>query len=228
MRSPAGIQTIRKLSNSLGGASSIVSPVNVLIAANVGVFAFWHLYAWDHPQWRRVFNKYMFLSNSRVQQSYFPLIGHMFMHADAFHLFSNMIALKSFGDALLPSIGTRNFVGLYFAAGLIGAATQLYYHRMAPKLAMPASQYVRWDNVAVGASAAIAGITVLSCAMYPKGSVLLFILPVPNVVFVAAFVAWSVYGAYSGAEHSWAHAAHLGGALTGMGYFAGRRILRLA
>jgi len=189
--------------------------VNVLVAVNVAVFVGWMALS-DRPAVRRFVDRHLLLSNSRVAQSWAPYLGHMFMHSDLFHLGSNMLALKSFGDNAVAAFGTRTFLRVYFAAGLVGGAAQLAYHRYMPHSRWPAGPAVRWDTVAVGASGAIAGIVALFCATFPRSTVILFVIPVPSVAFMGAFLAWSAYCALTGADTTWAHAAHLGGAVTGL------------
>jgi membrane associated rhomboid family serine protease len=210
-----------------GGEYGWATPVNALIAVNVAVFGVWHVYGPENASLRRAFNRYMMLSNSRVERSVAPWVGHMFMHADFFHLLGNMLALKSFGDAVAPVLGSRNFLALYGAAGLVGAAAQLAYHRHIPR-SWPAARTVRYDSVSVGASAAIAGITFYAFALDPRGTIILYVLPVPTALFAAAFVGLSGWAAYRGSDFGahWAHAAHLGGAATGLAWFAARRLLR--
>ena len=62
----------------------------------------------------------------------------------------------------------------------------------------------------------------------PQGEVILFVLPVPNPLFAAGFVAGSLYFAlfYEG-RSQYAHAGHLGGALTGIAYALWRRARRM-
>jgi len=210
-----------------GGEHGWATPVNALIAANVAVFGLWHVYGPENPPLRRLFQRYLMLSNSRVERSFVPLIGHLFMHADFIHLLGNMMALKSFGDAVAPVLGNRNFLALYFTAGVMGAVAQLAYHRHIPR-SWPAARTVRYDSVSVGASAAIAGITFYAFALDPRGSVILYVIPVPTALFAVAFVGLSGWAAYRGSDFGahWAHAAHLGGAATGLAWFAARRLLR--
>lgn len=218
----------RAYSHSLGPPRRLLTPVNVLVAANVAVFAAW-MAASDNPAVRRFVDRHLLLSNSRVQASWAPYLGHMFMHADLLHLASNMVALKTFGDGVYAAFGGRTFLALYFTAGLVGGAAQLAYHTHVPHSNLPAAPAVKWDNVAVGASGAIAGITALFGAAFPRSTVVLFVVPVPSVAFMAGFLAWSAYCAVTGADSTWAHAAHMGGAATGLaaaGIIAARAMLR--
>lgn len=55
------------------------------------------------------------------------VITHMFMHADAGHLFFNMFALYMFGSHLENSIGQKKFLFIYFSVGLGAAAFQILF-----------------------------------------------------------------------------------------------------
>src|SRR5688500_8830645 len=49
------------------------------------------------------------------------LITYMFLHAGWSHLIFNMLVLFFFGPRVEERLGSRNFIGLYFTAGLVGA-----------------------------------------------------------------------------------------------------------
>lgn len=57
----------------------------------------------------------------------------------------------------------------------------------------------------------------VSLQIYPRGQTILFIIPVPNWALLPLLIGGSAYAAlYSSMPSTWAHAAHLGGALTGL------------
>ena len=142
------------------------------------------------------------------------------------HCALNMYTLWSFGGAACEMLGTPRFLALYAAAGLAGGAAQLAYCRAMPRLDFPASRVVRADDAIVGASAAIAGVVMYHVVRVPQGEVLLFILPVPNPLFAAGFLLGSAYFAlYSESRSHYAHAGHLGGAMTGVAYALWRTAL---
>ncbi len=74
----------------------------------------------------------------------FRIITGAFLHAGPFHLLLNMFALYVLGTLIEPAIGTLRFVGIYFAALLLGSFGAL--------LATDPNQ------VTVGASGAIFGL----------------------------------------------------------------------
>jgi membrane associated rhomboid family serine protease len=202
-------------------------PVLLLIAANVAVCGVYLTQAPQSEAARRWFGRNMVLSSSRFRRRPLVLATHAFMHIEPLHCGLNMYTLWSFGGATCAMLGVPRFLALYGAAGLAGGAAQLAYNRLMPRLQLPASRFVRADDAIVGASAAIAGVVFYNIVRVPHGEVIIFILPVPNPVFAAAFIAGSAYLAtmHEGRSH-YAHAGHLGGALTGVAYALFRRARR--
>lgn len=139
-----------------------------------------------------------------------------------------MFTLWSFGSSTLEMLGTRRFLGLYFASGLAGSYAHLAYSKYMPGTRFPASYAVRRDDAALGASGAIAGLTMYTATRVWQGQTILFIFPVPNPLFVLLFVGGSAYYCLynNGTTGSYAHSAHLGGAAVGMGYALFRTLAR--
>jgi len=207
------------------------APVYALIAANVAVYAAYALaVAPGGPRWRRWFNAHMVLSNSRARSDPLVLLSSTFTHLSPVHLALNMFSLYSFGRATLGALGPARFLGLYAAAGAAGSAAHLAASAYLPRSRWPAAATTRRDDAAVGASGAIAGLACYTAARAWRGGVVyVFVLPVPNALFVPAFVLGSTYAAlYHGgsAGGQWAHAAHVGGALAGVAYAAVRALAR--
>lgn len=199
------------------------NPVHWLIAANVGVFCAYHALRTD-AWWARFFNRHMVLSPSRVRAGHWDaLLGSAFMHREPLHLLLNMVALKTFGDTAAAMLGPRVFGGLYLAGALTGGLAQLYYPAAVRRFNWPARRSVHWDTAAVGASSAIAALTTYVCCRIPRGEVYVLVFPVPNWVFVPAFVGGSAYMAWAGGDTTWGHAGHLGGAAAGFALFLFRR-----
>ena len=102
---------------------------------------------------------------------------------------------------------------------------------------------------ALGASGAVSAITMFSVCVNPRATFMLWmVLPVPAIVFGVGYVAYDLWGAYTGTsntgvlllglcvlvglcsharwwqccvsgQHGTAHAGHLGGALAGVAYY---------
>lgn len=195
-----------------------------LIAANVGAFVVYQTAAQTDPALRRWFHRHMVVSQSRIREGHYEsILGSAFFHQRPIHLLFNMIALHGFGQTAQMMLGTRTFLGLYFASAVTGSLAHLYSPTLVRQLDWPARRNVFWDVGAVGASGAIAGLTMYVCCRIPQGEVMLFFLPVKNWIFVPLFLLGSSYMAYTGDDTRLAHAGHLGGAVAGILLFLARR-----
>ncbi len=138
------------------------------------------------------------------------IITYMFLHGGFGHLFFNMLALFFFGPRLEGRLGGRHFLGLYFAAGIAGAALSLI-ESFTP-LGSPHTQ-------TVGASGAVFGVMLGFAYYWPRDRIFIWgILPVEARLFVGVMTALSLYFGFSGAGGGIAHFAHLGGFLGGYLY----------
>lgn len=203
-------------------------PVYGLIAANVGVFAYFYSTS-DRPSSRRAFSEHFVLSNSRFERRPYVALTSMFAHMDPVHLAMNCFTLWSFGSATLDMLGTRRFLALYFAGGLAGSLAHLTYSKYMPRYGRrwTAAYSVRRDDAAIGASAGVTALTMYTATRLFRSQTVLFVLPVPNLLFVPLFVGGSLYFCLEGNEGGrFAHAAHLGGAAVGIGYALTRALLR--
>ena len=133
------------------------------------------------------------------------IVTAMFIHADFWHIFGNMITLFFFGQVIYRLVGARWFLLVYFLSGIVGNAIYLW-------LGTPLS-------IAIGASGAIYGLTGALVVMMPKMRVALYgILQMPLWIFVIIFMGiWSIpaINPYIGWQ------AHLGGFIVGLiaGFF---------
>ncbi|HUE76999.1 MAG TPA: rhomboid family intramembrane serine protease [Longimicrobiales bacterium] len=125
------------------------------------------------------------------------LFTYMFVHADFFHLFFNMLVLFFFGPPLEGVWGGREFVKFYLVAGLGGAALSFLF---APQAGV------------VGASAAVYGVMLAFAMNWPDMTIHIWgILPVKAKWLVGFLAAVSVASIIGGAGGGVAHFAHLGG-----------------
>src|SRR5258708_14595273 len=94
------------------------------------------------------------------------LVTYMFVHADAGHIFGNMIFLWVFGDDVEEALGRRRFLVFYLLCGIVGA---LIFVASDPKFGGPL----------IGASGAISGIVAAYAMLRPcaKVTVLVGIIP---------------------------------------------------
>lgn len=140
-----------------------------------------------------------------IGKDYLRLLSSGFLHVSWGHLAANMISLFLFREILESSLGSINFLVIYFGSLIGGNLLALYIHRN------------HGDYSAVGASGAISGIVFATIAISPGITLNPFFLPlnIPAWTFGLAFIGYSIYGIKSDKDNI-GHEAHLGGALIGM------------
>ena len=132
------------------------------------------------------------------------VVTYMFLHAGLGHLFFNMLALFFFGPRLEARLGSRRFIGLYLASGLMAAALSAIF-----------TPYAR----IVGASGAVYGVLLGFARYWPRDAIYIWgVLPIEARWLVGIMTALSLWGGMSGAGSGIAHFAHLGGFLGGYVY----------
>lgn len=132
---------------------------------------------------------------------------YMFLHANLWHLFSNMLGLFFFGPEVERTIGSRQFIQLYLASGALGV--------LASWLAAPLIGH----TFIVGASGATMGVLVAFAVIAPNRQVYMFPLPIPLtarglviiVILLNLLTATNV-----GGRSSWT--THLGGMAVGYAF----------
>lgn len=153
---------------------------------------------------------YFGLAPSLVAEHPWTILTAMFVHADFWHIFGNMITLFFFGLAVYQLVGKWWFVLIYFVGGIVG---NLIYFWLGNPL-----------SIAVGASGAIYTLAGALVVMMPTMRVNLWgIIPMPLWAFVLIFmVLWSIPNFIPGL----AWQAHLGGLAVGLiaGFFFRRRM----
>lgn len=138
------------------------------------------------------------------------LFTYLFLHGGLMHLAFNLMGLYFFGRPVENFLGRRNFLLIYFASGLIGGALQGILGLLFP-------QY--FGHWVVGASAGVCGILVAFCLMEPEAQILLFfVLPVKARHMLYVFFGVALFFTIVPSDPGIAHAAHLGGMITGAAF----------
>lgn len=180
-----------------------------LIAPSVLVFVAWHALGDAGVEFM---SKHFVVSLEAVSNlRIWTLVTSAFSHVDATHLLFNMIALYVFGRPVAMTLGTRGILHLYFAGALLASLGHVVFGLITGE-----------PNPALGASGAVMAIAVVYAALYPKATLLInFFIPIPAALAVALYIALDLLGVIGmGVGRSnIAHAAHLGGALYGLGYY---------
>lgn len=154
----------------------------------------------------RSLTQLFWLDPSLVFQQPWTLLTSMFLHGGFTHLFLNGLALYMFGPYLEQMVGSRRFLLVYFASGIVGglAYVATYYAGLLPQ-SIPA----------VGASGAIYGILGAVAVLHPNLTVLMMgIFPMPMRHAAVMWVFIELAGTFDQASGV-ASAAHLGGLVVG-------------
>lgn len=139
----------------------------------------------------------------RRDGQYQRLLTSGFIHADPIHLAMNMISLVFIGPYLEMAMGAGPYLGFYFACLLGGSLWTLL------------ENFRNLDYRALGASGAVSGVTTGFALFAPFAMILVFVVPMPAILFAVLYIGWSAY-ASGRMNDGIGHAAHLGGALTGL------------
>ncbi|MEJ2721302.1 MAG: rhomboid family intramembrane serine protease, partial [bacterium] len=133
------------------------SMVNKIIAINVAVHIF-KLFSSSPGSIIQLFG----LSPKLVVTHFYvwqPLT-YMFLHADFWHIFFNMLMLWFFGNALESMWGPRKFLKYYISCGLGGAVFSAIFTFNGPPV--------------IGASAAVFGLYLAYAMLFPNSYVYLY------------------------------------------------------
>jgi len=143
---------------------------------------------------------FFILDTRTVLFEMYTLVTAIFLHSGFVHLLYNLFGLMLFGTILEHIIGSRKFLMLFFAAGLVASLVSLpFYTRV------------------LGASGAIFGVLGMLGILRPKLTVWLYSMPMPMIVALFVWAAGDVLGIF--APSGTANIAHLGG--LGVGVIAG-------
>lgn len=157
---------------------------------------------------------YLMLPSSLSALMYKPwtLVTYMFMHANFFHLFFNMLCLLWFGRIFLEYFSQRQLLGLYLLGGVGAGLTYIGAYNLFPYF----SEQVNFSML-LGASGSLMAI-VLAVAMYvPDYEINLFLIGRLKLKWVAgAMVLLSMFGITS--TNAGGEFAHIGGAVIGALY----------
>ena len=167
----------------------------------------------------RNFFGYLALSREGLEHGYvWQLLTYQFMHAGWLHLLLNCWAIYMFGRELEHLLGSRRFLALTFASGIVGGVFQVLTAMVWPAL---------FDGAVVGASACAFGLVAAFAMIFPERELTMlvfFVIPVRmraktllifSVVLALVLIVFPITNV--------ANAAHLGG--MALGWFYVRKVL---
>lgn len=173
----------------------------ILIAVTV-------LVSWQAFEKRRLFERLVLWPPGVARfRQYDRLLTHGFVHADWMHLLFNMITLYFFG----------RFVEDKFS-GMVGPAMYVVFYLSAIVVAILPSYLRNRKNsgyVSLGASGAVSAVLFAFVLLDPWSWIIVFVIPVPAVVYAIAYVGYSYWMDKRGGDNI-NHSAHLSGAIYGL------------
>lgn len=130
------------------------------------------------------------------------IITYMFLHGGFLHILFNMLWLWWMGRPVEEQLGHRNFLVLYFGAGIGGALINTLVAG------------IFGGGLTIGASGAVLGMMVCFAMIFPRTPIMLiFFPPIEARFIVAGLIALDFL--LIGASDNVARVVHLGGAFTG-------------
>ncbi|KAJ8086256.1 hypothetical protein PM082_005079 [Marasmius tenuissimus] len=137
-------------------------------------------------------------------------VTNLFSHKDLDHIFFNCFTFYFLGRNVLDMIGSRRFIGLWFACGLVGNAASMLTHA-----------YYKKDVHTHGSSGAINGImAVLACAAPTSKFLIWGIVPVPAWLVVSGLFGYDMYKTVNNKGTGGVDTAgHIGGTVMGVAYY---------
>ncbi len=182
----------------------------VIIVANLLVFIYLFILSrQDYSLYFNVYDNLTFVPARISDIGYVPtIVSSMFMHADILHLIGNMLILYLLGLPLEERIGSKNWMIIYFATGIVATLCFWLLH-------MDSGSHL------LGASGAIFGIGGAFLILYPRDKIPMLIGP----LFTTRAPIWLAVGVMfvmesilvvSAIEDGIAHIAHVGGIICGI------------
>jgi len=142
------------------------------------------------------------------RQQYDRLLTCGFIHADFGHLFFNMFTFFSFGRVMeaniyAPRIGEIGYA-VFYAVGIVVSVLPSYMRHRNDS-----------NYRSLGASGAVSAVLFAFILVDPWSTILLFVIPVPAIVFAVVYLAYTIYMDRMRTDRI-NHSAHLWGAIYGI------------
>src|SRR3989338_1423696 len=139
---------------------------------------------------------FLFVSQDAFNRPWI-LVTSIFLHGDLGHLRGNIFALGLFGSILEKFIGTKKFIIIFFAGGIVANIVSLPFY-----------------TSALGASGAIFGLLGMLAALKPKMIVWTYGVPMPMFMAAGFWLLLDIAGAFY--PTNIANVAHIGGLFFGI------------
>lgn len=194
---------------------SYSNAVLLLIVANAAVYLLFKFF----PYYKDYFGLSFF--GVMHKKMYWQPFTYMFIHADFMHFLFNMLGLLFFGVSVERSLGTKEFLLLYFFVGVFSGlfSVGIYYVSALWQIHNGFYPTMLLVNL-IGASGAIYGILFSFAVIFPRARIFIYgIIPVPAPLLVAGYALIEVVSNFLGNSNV-AHMTHLAGFGFAWVYFA--------
>lgn len=143
---------------------------------------------------------------------FWQLVSYMFLHGDLSHIFFNMLALLIFGINLEKTIGSKEFLLMYFSIGILsGLFSVTAYFAFGVFLISNGIQPWTFAINLIGASGAIYGLLFAYAVVFPRSILYIWgILPVPAPIMVLGYGLIEFVSQFVSSSNV-AHMTHLAG-----------------
>ena len=182
-----------------------MSPATILTLVTIGIT----IWAFND---RRILEKLIMSPYAVVhEKQWWRIITHAFIHANWMHLLFNMIALWSFGIAvvnyfsMITNIPHEQFYLMYFGA-IIFSSIPDFKKRNNP------------NYLSLGASGGVSAVIFAAIFFEPWNLIYIFFLPCPGIVFGALYLIYCSYQSKQGGNDHINHDAHFYGSVFGFIY----------
>jgi membrane associated rhomboid family serine protease len=203
------------------GAGALSSVVVKLIIVNVVVFLA-NLIFGDN----RVYNTLAVHGDTIAHPAWwwqFLTAGFVHDYENLAHIGLNMLGLYVFGRPLEARFGWKEFLRFYLTAVILGniAWSARNYFLVGPYEVQVGNKVFQDWGLAVGASGGVIATTILFCLLYPRATLLLFlVIPTPAWIAGIIIVALDVFAVDPpGMKGRVAHDVHLTGAAFALAYW---------
>jgi membrane associated rhomboid family serine protease len=124
------------------------------------------------------------------------LLTSLFLHGSISHLLGNLFALGLFGILLEQEIGTKKFLAVYFASGIIAGLVGVFFY-----------------SSLIGASGAISGVLGMLAILRPRMLVWTYGVPMPMIFAAFFWLVLDIGGAFY--PSTIANISHIAGLIFG-------------
>ena len=151
------------------------------------------------------------------------VVTYMFVHGDLSHLFFNMLALLIFGIQLERTLGSKEFLLMYFAIGILSGLFSLgVYYGFGRFLMANGIRPWTFGISLIWASGAIYGLLFAYAVVFPRSIIYIWaIIPVPAPLMVLGYAVIEFVSQFVSSSNV-AHMTHLAGFAFAWLYFVVR------